>query len=169
MNKIYKVVWNASLSIWVVVSELVKGKTKSSKNNLSDVDDLSEIKIESSGLLLFRSPALKLILLSTAGFVSQPTFANLAVCGSTNSGSTNGSVVGNVTSTATAANCGAGTAVATSGIGGAIAIGDNQSNPTIAQGNDNLAIMSGATATSGGLIQLVTISRSVIMQKQPPL
>ncbi|WP_327857945.1 ESPR-type extended signal peptide-containing protein [Acinetobacter guillouiae] len=31
MNKIYKVIWNATLSAWVAVSELAKGKTKSSK------------------------------------------------------------------------------------------------------------------------------------------
>ena len=31
MNKIYKVVWNATLCTWVAVSELAKGKTKSSK------------------------------------------------------------------------------------------------------------------------------------------
>lgn len=28
MNKVYKVVWNASLGIWVAVSEIAKGKTK---------------------------------------------------------------------------------------------------------------------------------------------
>ena len=31
MNKIYKVIWNATLGTWVAVSELAKGKTKSSK------------------------------------------------------------------------------------------------------------------------------------------
>ena len=31
MNKIYKVIWNATLCTWVAVSELAKGKTKSSK------------------------------------------------------------------------------------------------------------------------------------------
>ncbi|QIO10243.1 ESPR-type extended signal peptide-containing protein [Acinetobacter lanii] len=31
MNKIYKVIWNAALGTWVAVSELAKGKTKSSK------------------------------------------------------------------------------------------------------------------------------------------
>lgn len=30
MNKVYKVVWNASLGIWVAVSEIAKGKTKNS-------------------------------------------------------------------------------------------------------------------------------------------
>ncbi len=29
MNKIYKVIWNATLLAWVAVSELAKGKTKS--------------------------------------------------------------------------------------------------------------------------------------------
>lgn len=31
MNKIYKVIWSATLGTWVAVSELAKGKTKSSK------------------------------------------------------------------------------------------------------------------------------------------
>ena len=31
MNKIYKVIWNATLGTWVAVSELAKGKTKASK------------------------------------------------------------------------------------------------------------------------------------------
>ena len=31
MNKVYKVIWNATLGTWVAVSELAKGKTKSSK------------------------------------------------------------------------------------------------------------------------------------------
>ena len=31
MNKIYKVIWNVALGAWVAVSELAKGKTKSSK------------------------------------------------------------------------------------------------------------------------------------------
>ncbi|MBJ8458542.1 hypothetical protein I6M90_21090, partial [Acinetobacter bereziniae] len=33
MNKIYKVIWNATLGTWVAVSEIAKGKTKSSKNS----------------------------------------------------------------------------------------------------------------------------------------
>lgn len=31
MNKVYKLVWNATLKAWVVVSELAKGHKKSSK------------------------------------------------------------------------------------------------------------------------------------------
>ena len=30
MNKVYSIIWNAALGIWVVVSELTKGKKKSS-------------------------------------------------------------------------------------------------------------------------------------------
>ncbi|OIG53749.1 ESPR domain-containing protein [Acinetobacter nosocomialis] len=35
MNKIYKVIWNASLGIWVAVSEIAKGhsKTRSQRTN----------------------------------------------------------------------------------------------------------------------------------------
>ncbi len=38
MNTIFKVIWNASLNVWVVVSELAKGriKTKSSRNLISE-------------------------------------------------------------------------------------------------------------------------------------
>ncbi|OEY93772.1 hypothetical protein BJD20_20130 [Acinetobacter proteolyticus] len=32
MNKVYKVVWNASLGAWVAVSELAKTKTKNRGN-----------------------------------------------------------------------------------------------------------------------------------------
>ena len=31
MNKVYKLVWNASLGIWVAVSELAKSRTKSKR------------------------------------------------------------------------------------------------------------------------------------------
>lgn len=35
MNKVYKVVWNASLGVWVAVSEIVKGKTKTKSKAVS--------------------------------------------------------------------------------------------------------------------------------------
>lgn len=35
MNKIYKVIWNATLGTWVAVSEMAKGKTKSSNTTLT--------------------------------------------------------------------------------------------------------------------------------------
>lgn len=128
MNKIYKVIWNATLGTWVAVSEIAKGKTKSSK--VKKIVGAATVSL----IVTFSSEA----------------SANLAVCGTIASSGTTGAVVGNSNSTSLDANCGSGTAVAQAGIGGAIAIGDNQSNPTTAIGNDNLAIMSGATATSGG-------------------
>lgn len=37
MNKIYRVIWNASLGAWVAVSELAKGKSKSSTKTVGAV------------------------------------------------------------------------------------------------------------------------------------
>ncbi|ENW02548.1 ESPR-type extended signal peptide-containing protein, partial [Acinetobacter beijerinckii] len=37
MNKVYKVVWNASLGVWVAVSELAKSKTKNSQGVVGDL------------------------------------------------------------------------------------------------------------------------------------
>ncbi|WP_265937145.1 ESPR-type extended signal peptide-containing protein, partial [Acinetobacter sp. WCHAc060033] len=118
MNKIYKVIWNATLGTWVAVSELAKGKTKSSK-------------------------VTGIVGAATVAFMvtfSPEAVANLAVCGGT-------TPVGAQFNTGSDATCYGAEAKAT--IGGAIAIGDNPSNKAIATGNDNLAIMSGATATSG--------------------
>lgn len=39
MNKIYKIVWNASLGAWVAVSEIAKGKTK---DTVSDIKRIIE-------------------------------------------------------------------------------------------------------------------------------
>ncbi|ALH94421.1 ESPR-type extended signal peptide-containing protein [Acinetobacter equi] len=65
MNKIYKVIWHASLGIWIVVSELSKGKTKtkckkneikkSNKNNKCFVKNISIIFTLSSILLCTQS------------------------------------------------------------------------------------------------------------------
>ena len=48
MNKIYKIVWNASLGAWVAVSEIAKGKTKANSGIVSDItiDQKNEITIE---------------------------------------------------------------------------------------------------------------------------
>lgn len=129
MNKIYKVIWNATLGIWVAVSEVAKGKTKSSK--VTKIMGAATVS-----LMVTFSP---------------DAAANLSVCGTTAASGTTGAVVGNSTNTSLDANCGSGTALAQASIGGAIAIGDNRYNTTTAIGNDNLAIMSGATATSGGV------------------
>lgn len=40
MNKIYKVIWNATLGTWVAVSEIAKGKTKSGVKNIQKLSIL---------------------------------------------------------------------------------------------------------------------------------
>ncbi len=37
MNKIYKVIWNATLGTWVAVSELAKGKAKSKSSKIQSI------------------------------------------------------------------------------------------------------------------------------------
>lgn len=47
MNKVYRVIWNASIGAWVAVSELAKGKTKSSYNRVSEkVSDSKNIELK---------------------------------------------------------------------------------------------------------------------------
>jgi len=50
MNKIYKIVWNASLGAWVAVSEIAKGKTKANSGTVGDIviDQKNEITIKKS-------------------------------------------------------------------------------------------------------------------------
>ncbi|MHA7846041.1 autotransporter outer membrane beta-barrel domain-containing protein [Serratia sp. D1N4] len=48
MNTVYKVIWNKTLSAWVVVSELAKGRTKNKRSyNLITESDLSIVNKES--------------------------------------------------------------------------------------------------------------------------
>ncbi|HFX6518494.1 TPA: ESPR-type extended signal peptide-containing protein, partial [Acinetobacter nosocomialis] len=35
MNKVYKVIWNASIGAWVATSEIAKGKTKTKSKTLN--------------------------------------------------------------------------------------------------------------------------------------
>ncbi|MDQ9017292.1 ESPR-type extended signal peptide-containing protein [Acinetobacter rudis] len=145
MNKIYRVIWNASLGAWVAVSELAKSKGKSSSQ--SSIVGVTEEIVQQSSVHF----SIKTLVFMMSLIAGQSAMANLSVCGSNvaNAGSMVGSVVGHNTDTKVTANCGSGTAVATAPIGGAIAIGDNKTNPTLATGNDSLAIMSGARATGG--------------------
>lgn len=48
MNKVYSIIWNAALGIWVVVSELTKGKKKSSSRKT--------VAVLAAGALLSTSP-----------------------------------------------------------------------------------------------------------------
>ena len=58
MNKVYKLVWNATLGSWVAVSERAKGKKKSTWDNKSEnkkktMDQVSTIKNNSGFGLYF--------------------------------------------------------------------------------------------------------------------
>ncbi|MGO2156963.1 MAG: autotransporter outer membrane beta-barrel domain-containing protein [Serratia proteamaculans] len=57
MNKIYRVVWNFAVMAWVVVSELGRGKTKSSSPKKSRCHRLCNYGIASSMLLFFAGEA----------------------------------------------------------------------------------------------------------------
>ncbi|WP_276203483.1 ESPR-type extended signal peptide-containing protein, partial [Acinetobacter venetianus] len=63
MNKVYKVVWNASLGIWVAVSEIAKGKTKSScLNEEQHNNDNSITKPKQDKLFLLKPLAYSIII-----------------------------------------------------------------------------------------------------------
>ncbi len=69
MNKVYKVVWNASLGVWVAVSEIDKGKTKNS-GSVGQTLSLEQKEPQSFGNLFFNYKALTLAIFAafTADF-----------------------------------------------------------------------------------------------------
>lgn len=69
MNKVYKVVWNASLGVWVAVSEIAKGKTKNS-GSVGQTLSLEQKEPQSFGNLFFNYKALTLAIFAafTADF-----------------------------------------------------------------------------------------------------
>ncbi|MDR0065865.1 ESPR-type extended signal peptide-containing protein, partial [Acinetobacter sp. 11520] len=82
MNKVYKVVWNASLGIWVAVSELAKGKTKSSCLNEEQHNNDNSITNKLQDKLFFLKPlSFAIITILIPSFV----FAETGVNGGTSS------------------------------------------------------------------------------------
>ncbi|SSU17059.1 autotransporter adhesin [Acinetobacter baumannii] len=69
MNKVYKVVWNASLGVWGAVSEIAKGKTKNS-GSVGQTLSLEQKEPQSFGNLFFNYKALTLAIFAafTADF-----------------------------------------------------------------------------------------------------
>ena len=45
MNQVYKVVWNVTLGTWTAVSELAKGKTKSTSKKMSVVSTVGLLAV----------------------------------------------------------------------------------------------------------------------------
>ena len=84
MNKVYKVVWNASLGIWVAVSELAKGKTKSRcsvEASCSQNQQLENVSLSSA--FNYKTLSLAIFTVFTANFAHAGYYAgNNNGCGS---------------------------------------------------------------------------------------
>ncbi|ERS00124.1 hypothetical protein Q674_16115, partial [Acinetobacter sp. COS3] len=80
MNKVYKVVWNASLGVWVAVSEIAKGKTKNS-GSVGQTLSLEQKKPQSLGNLFFNYKALTLAIF--AAFTADFAYAGYEAGGGT--------------------------------------------------------------------------------------
>ena len=130
MNKIFKVVWNRTIGSFVVTSELAKGRVKSSSEGAE-----GDVRASEEGRLktLFRLTALSAALLgfsegAWAGIPEGPKTngATLAIGeGSTSANGTGSLAIGNNAQAKT---------------NGALAIGPNSTNTTIANGNNAIAI-----------------------------
>ena len=85
MNKVYKVVWNASLGIWVAVSELAKGKTKSRcsvEASCSQNQQLENVSLSSA--FNYKTLSLAIFTVFTANFAHAGYYAgNSGGCGGT--------------------------------------------------------------------------------------
>ena len=73
MNKIYKVIWNATLGTWVAVSELAKGKTKSS-NEKKEGNSVDLNKKNSTQVYFVKFSSLCSILVM-CGAITQQSYA----------------------------------------------------------------------------------------------
>ncbi|MGP2362888.1 ESPR-type extended signal peptide-containing protein, partial [Acinetobacter junii] len=80
MNKVYKVVWNASLGVWVAVSEIAKGKTKNS-GSVGQTLSLEQKEPQSLGNLFFNYKALTLAIF--AAFTADFAYAGYEAGGGT--------------------------------------------------------------------------------------
>ncbi|WP_061526906.1 ESPR-type extended signal peptide-containing protein, partial [Acinetobacter venetianus] len=136
MNKVYKVVWNASLGVWVAVSEIAKGKTKNSgsvgQTVLVEVSDTAQLQKEFS----YKKLLLAIFTVFTANFAHAGYEAGTA---------------------STRTNCTQTSAGSGGEATGAIAIGSDNSTASgtaCAKGSDSIAIGRSALATGTGAVVL---------------
>ncbi|ENU94106.1 hypothetical protein F971_00364, partial [Acinetobacter vivianii] len=83
MNKIYRLVWNKSLSLWTVVSENARGVTK--KRNVTTIQTVTEFtssSLQQNNKLLKLKPSLIALTISTV-FLSTGAFAGANMGGGT--------------------------------------------------------------------------------------
>ncbi|QNW93939.1 hypothetical protein IC800_13085 [Acinetobacter seifertii] len=145
MNKIYKVIWNASLGIWVAVSEIAKGKTKNCSGVASSTNEFI-VDDETSESKRFEY---KVLVLAILGVITPSAFAGYEAGG--------GSTFTNCTSTS----AGSGSRSA-----GSVAIGTSATATTPTSGQacaptkDSIAIgLSASTAGAAGNNQSIAIGR----------
>ncbi|MEB6678113.1 hypothetical protein MXL88_14700, partial [Acinetobacter haemolyticus] len=117
MNKVYKVVWNASLGVWVAVSEIAKGKTKNGgvsdtagkTNNLviSQQAKLFFLKPLSFAIFSILVPSFAFAEVNTGGGTSSQASSTAISPNNTQCGSLNqASITGTTSTHSTAIGCG---------------------------------------------------------------
>jgi len=81
MNKIYKVIWNATLGTWVAVSELAKGKTKTRSVIATNVMNVSTEQTELvTNLKTFKiSKVISCLFLATGTFTTSLVHAGVGI------------------------------------------------------------------------------------------
>ncbi|NIE97821.1 hypothetical protein F3J02_15275, partial [Acinetobacter sp. Tr-809] len=136
MNKVYKVIWNASLGAWVAVSELAKGKTKNSGATVIGSVEIEQVSNTLEHSQFFNLKALSFAILT----VVTPSYA---FAGGYSAGGGNINAACNSQSTST-------------GQTGAIAIGGGSQAPCASQpyataiGNNAQALSQGSIAIGSG-------------------
>ncbi|MCH7293649.1 hypothetical protein MMP65_19670, partial [Acinetobacter sp. ANC 3926] len=135
MNKVYKVVWNASLGTWVAVSELAKTKTKT-RGNVDQVVSLEQQEQQNGLSLFFNYKSLSLAIFTV--FTTTFAFAGYEAGG------------GNTRTNCTATGAGSGTTVSS----GSVAIGSGSGTRTAgeacAAADNSIAIGKGAYVAPAG-------------------
>ncbi|WP_442316357.1 ESPR-type extended signal peptide-containing protein, partial [Acinetobacter rudis] len=146
MNKIYRVIWNASLGAWVAVSELAKSKGKRSSSS-AVIGETAVVNVNSqkNGINVFLKPLSAAILMIsspmafayTAGNGTAPGSGAIAISDSTCSAAT----AGELRSIALGCGASATTSGSTGTPGGSIAVGDRATshNGGVAIGQNSLA------------------------------
>ena len=113
MNKVYKVVWNASLGAWVAVSELAKGKVKGSNGKVGGISTVEESNEKShSETINLKTLSLAVITIVAPNWV----YAGTEVSGTPTKSGSNITNINTCTASATTTN---GVAIGCSSIAGA--------------------------------------------------
>ncbi|OOS25934.1 YadA-like family protein [Moraxella pluranimalium] len=163
MNKVYKVVWNYSTQKWVAVSELAKGRVKSSVGN------------ECKQMTLFKISPLKVAVMLSLGVFTTNAFAAIAegtLNGTTNSDVLNYNTVNNLAGPG-ASGTNYATAVAAIPIGsgsqanqGGVVVGSKSTANALAVAVGSAATANGSSAVALGAATLAQGVNSLAIMRQ---